>query len=104
MPLFRPTGFSRNIKVSPFDCWQFWVTLIFDATHIVPHNLRPCASATSSWMVRKLRKSPLSAELAGSESLQKLFVDLRGQIGSRARRFVIRNRPAYAFVYRGCDK
>ena len=70
-------GVSRNIKVSPFGCRQFWVTLIFGVTHVVPHNLRPCANATSSWMVRKVRKSPLLAE---SESLQKLFVDLHGHI------------------------
>ena len=41
-------------------------------THFVPHNLR------LECMVRKLRKYPLSAELAESESLQKLFADLPG--------------------------
>ena len=27
-------GFRVNIKVSPFGCWQFWVTSIFDVTHV----------------------------------------------------------------------
>ena len=94
-------GVSRNIKVSPFGCGQFWVTSIFDVTHVVPHNLRPCASATSSWMVRKLRKSPLLAE---SESLQKLSADLRGQSDFRQCACDVCHRPVYALVYRRCDK
>src|SRR5260370_27963298 len=112
-PLLRPTGsagvkrrprigFSGTTKVSPFGCWQFWVTSIFDVTHVVPHNLRPCATATYSWTVRKLRKSPpLSVELAESESLQKLFAGIRGQSGFRERACDVCHRCVYSFVYMG---
>src|SRR5882757_767560 len=70
-------------------------------THVVPHNLRPCASATSSWMVRKLRTSPLSLESAGSETRQMVAANIRGQIGFRVRTCEICHRPADPFVYRG---
>ena len=47
---------------------------------------------------------PLSLESNESESLQMLFANIRGQIGFRACRCDLCNRPAYALPYRGCQK
>src|ERR1700720_1374507 len=71
-----------------------------------PHILRPLRRAAYGWnaWVRELRKYLLSAESARSESRQELFANIRGQIGFRACGCIICNRPAYALVYRGCDK
>src|ERR1700722_3401234 len=55
-------------------------------------------------MVRKLRKYFLLLGSAESESPQKLFVNIRGQIGLRVCRRHVCNRRAYSFVYRGCQK
>src|SRR6266849_676343 len=49
-------------------------------------------------------KMPLSAESAGSESLKKLFANIRGQSDFRMRTCDLCNRLAYACVYRGCQK
>src|SRR5215469_14717087 len=69
------------------------------------HRITSClAPSRSIWLecvVRKLRKSPLSVD---SESLQKLFVNTRGQTGMRVCTCDVRNRRAYACVYRGCQK
>jgi hypothetical protein len=75
-------------------------------TQNVPHNLRPCAFAQhmARMHVRKLRKYLLLVESAESESLQKLFPNIRGQIGFRVCRCDIRNRLVYSFVYGGCQK
>src|SRR5436189_5229271 len=73
-------------------------------THVVPHNRRPCARGTHSWMVRKFRKYSLSLESAESESLEMVVANLPGQIGLRVCRCDVRNRLADAFVYRGCKK
>jgi hypothetical protein len=90
-----------NIGVSPFGCWQFWVTPIFDVTHVVSHNLRPCAPEHRAGWYGNLRKCPLLLELAGDESRQMVAANTRGQNGSRACTCDICNRLAYAFVYRG---
>jgi hypothetical protein len=84
--------------------YAFWVTSIFDMTHVLPHNLRPCVFAQHTAGMRKLRKYPLSLELAESESLQKLFVNIRGQIGFRVCRRDVCNRRVYFFAYRSCPK
>jgi hypothetical protein len=52
--------------------------------------------------MRKLRKYPLLLESAESEPRQELFADIRGQIGFRVCTRDVRNRRAYACVYRGC--
>src|ERR1017187_5444218 len=49
-------------------------------------------------------RMPLSLESDESESLQMLFANIRGQIGFRACRCDLCNRPAYALPYRGCQK
>src|SRR5215469_5008416 len=49
-------------------------------------------------------KVPLPCESAESESLQKLFANIRGQIGFRVCTCDVRNRLAYACVYRVCQK
>src|SRR6266700_4634043 len=67
-------------------------------------GLAPSRSIWLECLVRKLRKYPLSLESAESESLQKLFANIRGQIGFRVRTCDICNRRAYACVYRGCQK
>src|ERR1039458_9543261 len=46
----------------------------------------------------------LSPELAGSESLQNLFANIRRQSDFRLRTCDLCNRLAYASVYRGCQK
>src|SRR4029077_6160183 len=46
----------------------------------------------------------LSLESDESASLQKLSANIRGQIGFRACRCDLCNRPAYALPYRGCQK
>ena len=46
----------------------------------------------------------LSLESAESESLQKLFTNIRGQSDFRMRTCDVCNRLAYACVYRGCQK
>jgi hypothetical protein len=53
---------------------------------------------------RKLRKYPLSRKSTEYQSLQKLFVNIRGQIGFRVCRYDICNRPVYSFVCRSCQK
>src|SRR5260370_38116737 len=53
---------------------------------------------------RKLRKYSLRLEAADPQSLQKLFVKIRRQIGFRVCRHDVCNRRAYSFVYRGCQK
>src|SRR5215468_972105 len=55
-------------------------------------------------LVWKALKIPLSLESAETESLQKLFANIRGQIGVRVRRCDVRNRLAYACVYWGGQK
>src|SRR6266436_238053 len=67
-------------------------------------GLAPSRSIWLECMVRKLRKYPLSLESAESESLQKLFANIRGQIGFRVCGCDIRNRLVYSFVYGGCQK
>src|SRR6266567_2401406 len=67
-------------------------------------GLAPSRSIWLECMVRKLRKYPLSLESAESESLQKLFANIRGQIGFRVCTCDLCNRRAYACVYRGCQK
>src|SRR6516165_5673263 len=67
-------------------------------------GLAPSRHIWLEWMVQKLRKYPLSLESAESESLQKLFVNIRGHIGFRVCTCYICNRRAYACVYRGCQK
>src|SRR5580700_2580649 len=65
------------------------------------------ATSRSTWlecMVRKLRKHVLSIESAEYESPQKLFVNIRGQIGFRVCRCDVCNRPVYSLVYRSCQK
>src|SRR5215467_2929730 len=65
------------------------------------------ATSRSIWLkclVRKLRKYPLSPQSAESESLQKLFVNIRGKIRFRVCTCDIRNRRTYACVYRSCHK
>src|SRR5712692_3157966 len=65
-------------------------------------GLAPSRSIWLECMVRKLRKYPLLVESAESESLQKLFANIPGQIGFRVRTFDICHRRAYACVHRGC--
>src|SRR4029077_12745369 len=66
--------------------------------------LAPSRSKVAGMHVRKLRKYPLSLESDESESLQMLFANIRRQIGFRACRCDLCNRPAYALVNRGCQK
>src|SRR5260370_31670633 len=66
--------------------------------------LAPSRSLWLECMVRKLRKCPLSLESAGSESLQKLFANIRGQSDFRMRTCDFCDRRAQACVYRGCQK
>ena len=53
---------------------------------------------------RKLRKDPLSDEVAESESLQRLLVKIRRPIRFWVCRCDVCNRLIYAFFYRGCEK
>jgi hypothetical protein len=94
-------------------------------THVVPHMLsrtccpglspallRPCSGLAPSRSiglecivrktVRKLRKDPLLLESAESGSPQKLFANIRGQIGFRVCTYDVCHRRAYACVHRGC--
>jgi hypothetical protein len=64
----------------------------------------PSRSIRLECMLRKLRKFPLSLESDEYESLQKLFVKIRRQIGFWVCRCDICNRPVDPFVYRGCQK
>src|SRR6266699_2890365 len=65
-------------------------------------GLAPSRRIWLECMVRKLRKYPLSLESAESESLQKLFANIRGQSGFRVCTYEICHRRAYACVHRGC--
>src|ERR1700730_1234406 len=67
-------------------------------------GLAPSRSIWPECTVRKLRKYPLLRQSAEYESLQKLFVKIRWQIGFPVCRCDVCNRCAYAFVYRGCQK
>src|ERR1700691_6237692 len=55
-------------------------------------------------MAWKLRKYPLLRQSAEYESLQKLLVKIRWQIGFRVCRCDICNRLVDPFAYRGCQK
>jgi hypothetical protein len=64
-------------------------------------------------LAKSIRASPmhilggrllLSPELAESESVQKLIANLPRQIGFRVCTCDVCHRPAYALVYRGCQK
>src|SRR5216684_53035 len=65
-------------------------------------GLAPSRSIWLEWAVRKLPKYSLSLESAGAESLQKLFANIRGQIGFRVCTYDVCHRRAYACVHRGC--
>src|SRR6266702_4818859 len=65
-------------------------------------GLAPSRRIWLECMVRKFRKYPLLLESAESESLQKLFANIRGQIGFRLCTCDICHRRAYACVHRGC--
>src|ERR1700746_3549642 len=67
-------------------------------------GLAPSRSLWLECMLRKLRKYPLSLELAEYESRQMLFANIRGQTGFRACRCDLCNRLAHALVCRGCQK
>src|ERR1700746_691276 len=67
-------------------------------------GLAPSRSLRLDCRMRKFRKYLLLPESAESESLQNLFADIRGQIGFRACRCDLCNRPAHALPYRGCQK
>ena len=75
-------------------------------THVVPYKLQLCVSAQpmAGMHSAEASKTPSLHESAESESLQKLFVNIRRQIGFRACRCDVRNRRACARVYRGCQK
>src|SRR5579864_3099614 len=62
------------------------------------------APSRSLWLECRMRKFRKSLLLPESESLQKLSANIRGQIGFRARRCDLCNRPAHALPYRGCQK
>jgi len=47
---------------------------------------------------------PLLVESAASESLQKLFASICGQIGVRVCRCDVCNRPAFSLLHWGCQK
>src|SRR5260370_13998436 len=65
-------------------------------------GLAPSRSLWLECRVRKLRKYPLLPESAESESLQKLFANIRGRIGFRVCTYDVCHRRAYAFVHRRC--
>src|SRR5882724_1204553 len=65
-------------------------------------GLAPSRSIWLECMVRKLRKYSLSLESADSESLKKLFANIRGQSDLRVCTCEICHRRAYACVHRCC--